>query len=83
MNMGQLTMWVLQFEGPYGELKPLTIKIKSLQYLHRQIDLCTKGSFHEGKQYNRIKVLKYIFLLMLLCRCFMIRIMRVLHSLSF
>jgi hypothetical protein len=24
--MGQLTMWVLQFEGLYGEPKPLTIK---------------------------------------------------------
>jgi hypothetical protein len=26
MNMGQLTMWVLQFEGSYGEPKPLIIK---------------------------------------------------------
>ncbi len=24
--MGQLMMWVLQFEGLYGEPKPLTIK---------------------------------------------------------
>jgi hypothetical protein len=24
--MGQLMMWVLQFEGVYGESKPLTIK---------------------------------------------------------
>jgi len=24
--MGQLIMWVLQFEGLYGEPKPLTIK---------------------------------------------------------
>jgi len=26
MNMGQLMMWVLQFEGLYGEPKPLTIE---------------------------------------------------------
>jgi hypothetical protein len=26
MNIGQLTMWVLQFEGLYGEPKPLTIE---------------------------------------------------------
>jgi hypothetical protein len=26
MNIGQLTMWVLQFERLYGEPKPLTIE---------------------------------------------------------
>jgi hypothetical protein len=26
MNIGQLTMWVLQFEGLYREPKPLTIE---------------------------------------------------------
>jgi hypothetical protein len=81
--MGQLTMWVLQFEGLYGELKPLRIEIKSLQYLYKQTGLCTQGSFHEGMQYNHIKVLKYIFSLRLLCGYFMIKIMKVLHNLSF
>jgi hypothetical protein len=40
-------MWVLQFEMFYGKPNHKQEKIKSLQYLHRQIDLCTKGSFHE------------------------------------
>jgi hypothetical protein len=26
MNMAQLTMWVLEFEGFYGKPKPLTIE---------------------------------------------------------
>jgi hypothetical protein len=60
MNMGQLMMWILQFKGIYGKPKPLTID-QSVQYLCKQISLCTKGSFHESGQYNYIKVLKYIF----------------------
>jgi hypothetical protein len=83
MNIGQLTMWVLEFEGFYGKPKPLTIEDQSLQYLHKQIGLCTKGSFHEGGKYNYIKVLKYFFSLRLLCEYFMLRIMRVLYSQSF
>jgi len=30
-------------------------KIKSLKYSHREIGLCTKGSFHESGQCNYIK----------------------------
>jgi hypothetical protein len=54
-------MWVLQFETLYGKPNHKQEKIKSLQYLHRQIDLCTKGSFHENGQCNYIKILYYIF----------------------
>jgi hypothetical protein len=32
-----------------------------LQYLHRQTNLCTNGSFHENGQCNYIKIL-YTFL---------------------
>jgi hypothetical protein len=32
-----------------------------LQYLHRQTNLCTKGSFHENGRCNYIKILNYIF----------------------
>jgi hypothetical protein len=52
--------------------------IKSLQYLHRQTNLYTKGSFHENGQCNYVKILNYIFSLRLLCEYFMIRIMKVL-----
>ncbi len=71
-------MWVLQFEMLYGKAYHKQEKIKSLQYLHKQTDLCTKGSFHENGQCNYIKILNYIFLLRLLCEYFMIRIMKVL-----
>jgi len=71
-------MWVLQFETLYGEPNHKQEKIKSLQYSHRQTDLCTKGSFHEKEQYNYFKILNYIFSLRLLCEYFMIRIMKVL-----
>jgi hypothetical protein len=54
-------MWVLQFETFYGKPNHKQEKIKSLQYLHRQTDLCTKGSFHENGQCNYIKILYYIF----------------------
>jgi hypothetical protein len=54
-------MWVLQFETFYGKPNHKQKKIKSLQYLHRQIDLCTKGSFHENGQCNYIKILCYTF----------------------
>ncbi len=40
-------MQVLQFEMLYGEPNHKQ-KIKSLQYLHKQTNLCTKGSFHEN-----------------------------------
>jgi len=53
-------MWVLQFENLYRKPNQKQEKIKSLQYLHRQTDLCTKGSFHE-RQCNYIKILYYIF----------------------
>jgi hypothetical protein len=71
-------MQVLQFETFYGKSNHKQEKIKSLQYLHRQIDLCTKGSFHETGQCNYIKILNYIFSLRLLCEYFMIKIMKVL-----
>jgi hypothetical protein len=45
-------MWVLQFETFYGELNHKQEKIISLQYLHKQIDLCNKGSSHENGQCN-------------------------------
>jgi hypothetical protein len=48
-------MWVLQFET-LGKPNHKQVKIKSLQYLHRQTDLCTKGSFHENGQCNYIKI---------------------------
>jgi hypothetical protein len=54
-------MWVLQFETFYGKPNHKQKKIKSLQYLHRQTDLRTKGSFHENGQCNYIKILCYIF----------------------
>jgi hypothetical protein len=47
-------MWVLQFETLYGKPNHKQEKIKNLQYLRRQIDLCTKGSFHENGQCNYI-----------------------------
>jgi hypothetical protein len=50
-------MWVLQFETFYREPNDKQKKIKSLQYLHKQTDLCTKGSFHENGQYNYINIL--------------------------
>jgi hypothetical protein len=54
-------MWVLQFETLYGEPNHKQKKTKSLKYLHRQIGLCTKESFHENRQCNYIKILNYIF----------------------
>jgi hypothetical protein len=75
-------MWVLQFETLYGEPNHKHEKIKSLQYLHKQTDLCTKGSFHENGQCNYIKIFNYIFSLRLLCEYFMIRIMKVLLKCS-
>jgi hypothetical protein len=69
---------VLQFETFCGEPNHKQEKIKSLQYLHKQTDLCTKGSFHENGPRNYIKILNYILLLRLLCNYFMIRIMKVL-----
>ena len=75
-------MQVLQFETFYGEPNHKQKKIKSLQYLHRQTSLCTKGSFHENGQCNYIKILNYIFSLRLLCEYFMIRIMKVLLKCS-
>jgi hypothetical protein len=50
-------MWVLQFETLYGKPNHKQEKIKSLQYLHGQTNLCTKGSFHENGQCNYIKIL--------------------------
>jgi hypothetical protein len=47
-------MWVLQFETLYGKPNHKQEKIKSLQYLHKQTELCTKGSFHENGQCNYI-----------------------------
>jgi len=41
-------MQVLQYEMFHGEPNHKQEKIKSLQYLYRQIGLCTKGSFHES-----------------------------------
>jgi hypothetical protein len=75
-------MWVLQFETLYGEPNHKHENIKSLQYLHKQTDLCTKGSFHENGQCNYIKIFNYIFSLRLLCEYFMIRIMKVLLKCS-
>ncbi len=77
-----VNMQVMQFETFYGKPNHIQEKIKSLQYLHRQTDLCTKGSFHENMQCNYIKILNYIFLLRLLCEYFMIRIMKVLLKCS-
>jgi len=51
-----------------------------MQYLHIQIGLCTKGSFHESGQCNYINILNYNFSLRLLCEYFMIRIMKVLFK---
>jgi hypothetical protein len=48
-------MWVFQFEMFYGKPNQKQEKVKSLQYLHRQTNLCTKGSFHENGQCNYIK----------------------------
>ncbi len=50
----------------YGKPNYKQKKIKSLQYPHKQIGLCTKGSFHESDQCNyifkkiKIKILKVI-----------------------
>jgi len=66
-------MQVLQFETFYGEPNHKQEKIKSLQYPHKQISWCTKGSFHESGQCNYIKTLKHIFSLRLLCEYFMIK----------
>jgi hypothetical protein len=41
-------MWVLQFETFYGKPNHKQENIKSLQYLHRQTNLCTKGSKFNG-----------------------------------
>ncbi len=49
-----IDMWVLQFETFYGKPNHKQKKIKSLQYLHIQTDLCTKGPFHENGQCNYI-----------------------------
>ncbi len=75
-------MWVLQFEMLYGKPNHKQEKIKSLQYLHKQTNLCTKGSFHENGQCNYIKILNSIFSLRLLCEYFMISIMKVLFKCS-
>jgi hypothetical protein len=75
-------MQVLQFETFYGESNDKQKKIKSLQYPHRQTNLCTKGSFHESVQCNYIKILNYIFSLRLLCEYFMIKIMKMLLKCS-
>jgi hypothetical protein len=69
-------MWVLQFETLHGKSNHKQEKIKSMQYLHIQIGLCTKGSFHESGQCNYIKILNYNFSLRLLCGYFMIKIMK-------
>jgi hypothetical protein len=55
-----VNMWVLQFETFYGKLNHKQEKIKSLQYLHRQTDLCTRGPFMK-MGFNHIKILNYIF----------------------
>jgi hypothetical protein len=72
----------LQFETFYKKPNHKREKIKSLQYSHRQISLCTKGSFHENGQCNYITILNYIFSLRLLCEYFLIRIMKVLFKCS-
>jgi hypothetical protein len=41
-------MRVLQFETLYKKPNHKQKKIKSLQYPHKQTNLCTKGSFHEN-----------------------------------
>ncbi len=41
-------MRVLQFEMLYKKPNHKQKKIKSLQYPHKQTNLCTKGSFHEN-----------------------------------
>jgi hypothetical protein len=71
-------MQVFQFEKLHGKPNHKQKKIKSLQYLHKQTNLCMKGSFHENGQYNYIKILNFIFSLRFLCEYFMIRIMKVL-----
>ncbi len=72
--------WILQFETLYGKPNNKQKKIKSFQYLHKQTNLCTKGSFHENGQCNYIKILNCIFSLRLLWDYFMIRIMKVLFE---
>jgi hypothetical protein len=72
-------MWVLQFETLHGKPNHKQ-KIISMQYLHVQIGLCTKASFHENGQCNYIKILNDNFSLRLLCGYFMIRIMKVLFK---
>ncbi len=63
-------MWVLQFEMFHGEPNHKQEKIKSLQYLHRQIGLWTKGSFHESGQCNCIQNIKLQFFLKVIERVF-------------
>jgi hypothetical protein len=63
-------MWVLQFEMFHGEPNHKQKKIKSLQYLHRQTSLCTKGSFHESGQCNYIKNIKLQFFLKVIAQVF-------------
>jgi hypothetical protein len=75
-------MQVLQFETLHGNSNHKQGKIKSMQYPHIQIGLCTKGSFHENGQCNYMKILNYNFSLRLLCGYFMIRIMKVLLKCS-
>jgi hypothetical protein len=59
------------------ENPPINKKIKSLHYPHRQTGLSPKGPFM--KMGNELyKIINYIFSLRLLCKYFMIRIMKVL-----
>ncbi len=63
-------MWALQFEMFYREPNHKQEKTKSLQYLHKQTGLCTKGSFHENGQCNYIKILNHNFFLKVIVRVF-------------
>jgi hypothetical protein len=74
--------WVLQFETLHGEPNHKQENIENVRYMHRQIDLCTKGSFDENGQCNYIKILNYMFSLRLLCEYFMIKILKVLLKCS-
>jgi hypothetical protein len=56
-------MQVLQFEMLHAKPNHKQEKIESLLYLHRQIGLCTNGSFHESGQCNYIKNIKLKFFL--------------------
>jgi len=51
----------------YGKPNYKQKKIKSLQYPHKQIGLCTKGSFHESDQCNYIKIKKILKVIMQSC----------------